>query len=369
LKKKMILVLFLFLALAGLLVLFLSGKKFGHLPTGARLVRIERSPHYQSGRFKNLIPTPTRTEGVTNFRLFWDYLFGRHERLRPAGPVLSQKTNLMALSLAENVLVWFGHSSCFIQAEGQRWLIDPVFSPSASPFFFAIRAFAGSNCYRAGDLPEIDYLLLSHDHWDHLDYPTIMRLKFKVKSIICGLGVGAHLERWGFRPEQIIETDWNETTELGGGVRVHTQTARHFSGRGLHFNRTLWVSYVIETSRRRLYFGGDSGYGPHFMEIGARFGPFDLTILENGQYDANWKDIHMSPEEVLLAAADLRAVRLLPVHSGKFCISNHPWDEPLKRISTLSREEGIYLVTPRIGEQVNLDDIGQKWSAWWEEVQ
>ena len=183
------------------------------------------------------------------------------------------------------------------------------------------------------------------------------------------MGVGAHFEAWGFASETILEMDWNETIELDNDIILNTTSARHFSGRGFKRNNTLWLSFILQTENHNLFLGGDSGYDTHFREIGDKFGPFDLAILENGQYNLAWHYIHMLPEEVLKAAQDLRAKRLFPVHSGKFALALHTWDEPLKKLAALNESVNIPLVTPKIGEVVYIGDFSQKYSEWWSEIQ
>jgi L-ascorbate metabolism protein UlaG (beta-lactamase superfamily) len=241
-------------------------------------------------------------------------------------------------------------------------------SGGASPLSFTTRAFKGTDAYTVDDIPEIDYLFISHDHWDHTDHATLVKLKPKIKQVICGLGTGEHLEHWGYDVNKIVEMDWNEETTLDSGFVAHTVPARHFSGRAFQRNKSLWVSYVLHTPSLKIFIGGDSGYDTHFLEIGNNFGPFDLVILENGQYDKSWKYIHMMPEEVLQAAKDLRAKSLFPVHSAKFALANHAWDEPLKRITLLNSGLNMPLVTPLIGEPVNLADSTQRFSSWWEGI-
>jgi L-ascorbate metabolism protein UlaG (beta-lactamase superfamily) len=258
-----------------------------------------------------------------------------------------------------------GHSSYFIQLDGVKILVDPVFSGNASPVSFTTKAYAGSDVYTPEDMPAIDYLFITHDHWDHLDYPTMRRLRNKVKKVICGLGVGAHLERWGYASESIIEQDWYESFKPKAGWEIHALPARHFSGRVIKRNQTLWVSFALISPVARIYMGGDSGYGKHFLDIGERYGPFDLAILENGQYDVRWKYIHMLPGEQLQAAKALRAYTLLPVHSSKFTLATHDWDEPLKKIVE-NQEKSVRVITPMIGEKVNLDDRQQTFKRWWE---
>lgn len=197
-----------------------------------------------------------------------------------------------------------------------------------------------------------------------MDYQTLRKLKPRTGKIITGLGTGAHLERWGFSPDQLIEKDWNESADLGDGFIVNTTPARHFSGRGFKRQQALWLSFVLQTPRHKIFLGGDSGYDTHFKKIGEEHGPFDLAILECGQYNKSWKHIHMMPEELIQAAHDLRAEKLLPVHWGKFTLSTHDWDEPIKRVSAAAKAAALPLLTPRIGEPVYLDEANG-FSEWW----
>lgn len=355
---------FLFILVIAIIV-FVRQAKFGKNPSGERLRKIISSPNFKNGKFQNQSHTPTLTEGHSFMETLYEFLFKRNPNRIPPGNIPSVKTDLLNLPPDSDVLVWFGHSSYFIQLDGKRMLIDPVFSGNASPIAGSNKAFKGADRYSVEDLPEIDYLFITHDHYDHIDYETVIRLKSKVRKVITGLGVGAHFEHWNYAPSDIIERDWNELIVLDNGFTVHTVPARHFSGRGFTRNNTLWLSFVLQSPTMKLYLGGDSGYDSHFAEIGQRFGPFDLAILDNGQYDEKWKYIHMRPFEVLQAGKDLKAKRIFPVHSGKFAMSNHAWDEPLKKVTELNKELNIPLLTPRIGEQVNLKEQEQIFSQWW----
>lgn len=360
------------LAIIGLLAisvfLFMQQAKFGKIPSGERLERIKKSPHYKDGSFQNLSITPDLAEGVTYYSVMKEFIFGKKVRLKPIDEIPHIKIDLLKLNPDENILVWFGHSSYFMQLDGKTILVDPVFSGAASPIKATTRAFRGTDAYIVGDFPAIDYLFISHDHWDHLDYETIMALKSKVKKVICGLGTGEHFESWGFDMNNVIEKDWNEKIDLADGFTAYTTPARHFSGRGFLRNRALWTSFVLQTPTNKIYIGGDSGYDTHFAEIGKMYGGFDLAILENGQYDKSWKYIHMMPEEVVQAAKDLKAKRLFPVHSSKFTLGNHPWDEPLNRVSAAAEKENFPIITPIIGQKVNLKDSTQVFTKWWNNV-
>jgi len=354
--------------LAGIVFLFLQQPKFGRRPTGGRLQRISRSKNFGNGKFNNLSHTPDLTEGVSYYSVMKEFFFNKSKNRKPSAVLPSVKTDLLKLDPKKNVLVWFGHSSYFIQLDGKKILVDPVFSGAASPIKSTTKSFVGSDIYTTDDIPEIDFLFLSHDHWDHLDYETITKLKPKIKKIICSLGTGEHLERWGFNENKIIEKDWEEEVSLEKGFEATVTPARHFSGRGLRRNKSLWASFVLITPTMKIFIGGDSGYGDHFAEIGNKYGPFDLAILECGQYDKNWKYIHMMPEETVMAALDLKAKKLLPAHWAKFALANHDWDDPIKRVVYAAKEKGIPLLRPMIGEEVNLNEGDQVFDAWWNKV-
>jgi L-ascorbate metabolism protein UlaG (beta-lactamase superfamily) len=342
--------------------------KFGKIPDGERLKRIELSPNYIDGEFRNLESTEVLTGNKNHLSMMFEFLFAKRERLRPSAKLPTVKTDLKALDANTDLVVWFGHSSIFLQINGHRILIDPVFGDNAAPFFFLNKAFEGEYSFTIQDLPEIDYLIISHDHWDHLEYRTMAALQAKVKSVVCPLGVGSHLEYWGFDPKRIHEGDWNDSVKLASSLTVHILPARHFSGRFLKRNKTLWAAYMLETPDRRIFFSGDTGYGRHFSEIGRKFGEVDLAILENGQYDPNWANIHMFPEDTARAAEDLKAKAVLPIHLGRFSISNHTWDDPFRRIYSASLDKNFRLLTPLTGEVVYLDDADRKYERWWERI-
>lgn len=344
---------------------FMKSPKFGSKPSEKQLAELKKSTQYFNGAFNNQSHTPALTEGVSMLEVLREFFFKKEPRRKPKQALPTVKTNLLPQAKNQDILIWFGHSSYFMQIDGKTVLVDPVFSGAASPLSFTTKAFQGTDIYGVDDLPHIDYLFISHDHWDHMDYETLLGLKSKVGQIICGLGTGAHLVSWGFNPDLIKELDWNEPFFLENSFEVHSIPGRHFSGRGFKRNQTLWTSFVLKTPTYNLFLGGDSGYDTHFKEAGEKFGPFDLAILENGQYDKSWKYIHMHPDEVLQAAKDLKANRLLPVHSCKFALANHAWDEPLKQITKLHTSKALQLITPKIGEQVNLKDLEQVFSQWW----
>lgn len=346
-------------------LLYMQQDKFGKAPDGARLERIKRSPHYKNGKFQNLSKTPTLAAGHNYLGVLYEVYIKNKPGHKPADIIPSVKTDLLSLPPDKDVLVWFGHSSYFIQIDGKRILVDPVLSGNASPVPRTVRSFNGTDIYTVADLPDIDYLFISHDHYDHVDHETLIALKDKTKKVICGLGVGAHFEHWGYDSSKIIERDWNEQVTLDSGFTVFVEPARHFSGRGFATNNTLWASYLLQTPGMKIYIGGDSGYDTHYAAIGNKHGPIDLAILDNGQYNEAWRYIHNLPEDVLKAAQDLKAKRILPVHSSKFALGSHAWDEPLTKITELNTSYNIPLITPMIGEAVHLKDTAQQFRQWW----
>ncbi|HDS1530767.1 TPA: MBL fold metallo-hydrolase [Stenotrophomonas maltophilia] len=345
---------------------YLQQPVFGALPGGERLARIERSPHHADGVFRNQIDTPMKTTDESEWSMWIGTLFGEKGQTRPPGAVPVVKSDLKALDRAQDLVVWLGHSSYFVQLGGQRLLIDPVFSANAAPIPGANEAFQGTNLYTADDMPEIDALLISHDHYDHLDYPTVRALQPKVRQVIVGLGVGAHFERWGYDMSHVREADWNEVVALTPQVQVHVTPARHYSGRTFTRDQSLWVGFALVSPERRFFFSGDSGYGPHFSDIGQRLGPFDLAALDAGQYDPRWANVHMNPEQAPQAAEDLRARVLMQAHVGRFSIAPHDWDDPFKRLAAASQGHSYALWTPEIGQPVYLDGRAQSFAAWWE---
>ncbi|HYE55118.1 MAG TPA: MBL fold metallo-hydrolase [Chitinophagaceae bacterium] len=349
------------------MILYMRQAKFGRAPRGNRLEQFKNSKQFRDGKFHNSSVTPQLVEGYSLAGIIYKQFFKKEPRRRPSQDIPVVKIDLLQIPAQEDVLVWFGHSSYFIQIIGKKILVDPVFSGNASPLKGTNRSFKGTDIYTVRDLPQIDYLFITHDHYDHLDYETLLELKGKVKTVICSLGVSSHLEYWGYDPSMIMEGDWHSTMEPERGFVVTVLPSRHFSGRDFSRNTTLWCSFMLQTPVMTIYMGGDSGYDSHFAEIGKRFGPIDLAILDNGQYNEAWRYIHAMPEEVLQAASDLQAKRLFPVHSCKFAMANHSWDEPLSRITALNGT-GIPLITPMIGEKVYLKNEHQQFKRWWEGI-
>lgn len=263
-------------------------------------------------------------------------------------------------------VVWFGHSTLFVEIEEKKLLLDPTFANSPSPFpLFGGRRFSKGLPIEPDKLPFIDVVLLSHDHYDHMDYHSIMQLKDKTGLFCVPFGVGRRLAKWGIAPEKIREFEWWHQLDFARMTLACTP-ARHFSGRGvLDRNKTLWCSWAIVGQQTKVYFSGDGGYGPHFAEIGKKYGPFDLTFMECGQYDKRWSDIHMMPEETLQAHLDVKGRMMIPIHWAAFSLAFHGWTEPIERIIKAAKERNVAISTPRIGEVVHIGAAEYPKSIWW----
>jgi L-ascorbate metabolism protein UlaG (beta-lactamase superfamily) len=345
-------------------ILFMQQKSFGKLPSGDILKRIEKSTHYKDGAFINIEETDIVAKDASYWSMALKYFETSVDR-EPLKELPHVKTDLKNLSDRPN-MIWFGHSSFLISVSGKKVLADPVFSERASPVQYAgPKAYPGTMVYHESDLPDLDVIVISHDHYDHLDYHTITNLAQRTKAFVVPLGVGQHLLHWGVPKEKIYEFDWWEGGQVAPGVDITCTPARHFSGRGFTKNRTLWASFVLKIGGLTIFIGGDSGYDQSFKKIGDTFGPFDIVMLECGQYDVQWPSIHMMPEQTIQASIDLKAKVLLPVHWGKFTLALHPWRDPIRRATVEAEKRDVKMTTPLIGEPVY---IGESFPAmkWWE---
>lgn len=338
-------------------------KTFGQKPKGLSLQRILQSPHFNNGSFQNIVPTEINPRKTSIVKTSFEFFTGSQKTM-PTKPLPHVKTDLRALPDTAPTVVWFGHSSYLLKYQGRTILVDPVFSGYSSPVPLFVKAFPGTDAYRVEDLPEIDLLVITHDHYDHLDYETALALKSKVKQVCTTLGVAAHLEYWGYPSEIITELDWWESHEFAAELKITATPARHFSGRALVRSRTLWASFVVAWGSYKIFLGGDSGYDSQFKKIGEHFGPFDWAFLECGQYNEGWPLIHMFPERTANAAADLQAKVLMPVHWGKFALSLHPWNESVRRLLAAVKDQKMAI--PKIGQPVTFGgDLPM--TPWWED--
>lgn len=357
---------YIFLVLVVLVVLFgiyvLNLPVFGGKLGGERLKRIINLPNYNGKAIANLTITPSIAADANYWTLILKMLTG-NENAAPKQPlphILSDFSSSEPLKIT-----WFGHSSYLVQVDNKNILVDPVFSQRTSPFqFLGTKNFEGTDFIKPEDFPQLDIVLITHDHYDHLDYNTILKLKDKTRHFVTSLGVGAHLERWGVPSNCITELAWGENYITNQSLTFTATPARHFSGRKFTRNQTLWSSFVLKTGQYTVYLGGDSGYDNHFKQIGATYGPFDLAILECGQYNKMWPFIHMLPKEVVQACLDLNAKKLLPVHWGKYKLALHNWDEPIIEVVKSAQECDLDIITPKLGEAFTLkNELPNK--QWW----
>ena len=344
---------------------FLKSARFGAIPDST--AAFKTCPHFYDGVFHNTLPTPVLTDNSSFIGAFAKSFLTEKIDPEPTRDLPTVKIDLETLNRQIDTVIWLGHSSFFIQLSGKRILIDPVLSDHAAPVSFSTRAFKGTNIYHPSEFPTVDLLIVSHDHWDHLDYPTINSLRHKIKEIVCPLGTDAHFLRWGFQPEHLHPLDWNQSYIVSENLTVTALEARHYSGRSLDQNKSFWASFLLQRPDYKIFFSGDSGFGPHFKEIGNRYGAVDLALLDSGQYNERWRYIHMNPDEALQAAKDLRAQNFIPAHIGKFCISMHPWYEPFDRLKIGALKNGVRLITPKIGQPLELTKQIPLQPVWWEE--
>jgi len=317
-------------------------------------------------QYANQIPTTLAGDFKTSLSILRDFMKKSPNR-KPA-------RSLPLVPLAERFqdaganVTWFGHSALLVEIDGKRLLVDPMFGRNPSPFpQIGGKRYSDRLPLEIAHWSEIDAVLLTHDHYDHLDYPTIRQLHHKVRRFITPLGVGAHLKRWGVAAEKITEHAWWEEVVFEG-LTLACTPARHFSGRSLSDrNSTLWCSWVVQGQDVTIYCSGDSGYGPHFAEIGAKYGPFDLTLMECGQYEERWADIHMFPEETVQAHRDLRGRAMIPIHWAAFTLALHDWTDSVERVTRAAEEQGVTVYTPLIGETVRVGAESGPTTPWWRE--
>ncbi|KRE53602.1 hypothetical protein ASG81_02255 [Paenibacillus sp. Soil522] len=339
---------------------------FGASPTKERREQLSRSRHYAKSKFVNLIPTVMETTAVEKLKLLVQFMKGNPQG-RPGKPVVIEPLSKVYFGQGQQPkLTWFGHSAALLQLDGKTLLLDPMFGRAPSPFpLIGGKRFSDKLPFEIEQLPEVDAVLISHDHYDHLDYGSIVKLKDKVKQFFVPLGVAPHLVKWGIDPAKIEEHDWWEEFSYQG-LQLACTPARHFSGRSLtDRDATLWCSWVIHGRAAKIFFSGDSGYGPHFKEIGDKYGPFDLTLMECGQYDERWAAIHMMPEETVQAHLDVRGKVMIPIHWGAFTLALHDWTDPVERAVKAAKERNAMISTPKIGETVFIRAAAYPASLWW----
>jgi len=356
------------LALAAAVMIILCCVPAFGANTYLRRTRAYSSPNYRRGKFVNLKPARKQSGGNLVGALLSGRL-KRHPHYRPKHPLRVDRLDKSCLHTGQrSQVIWLGHSTLLLQMAGKLLLLDPMLGRIASPLPpLGSHRFSRTLPIHTKDLPFLDAVLVSHDHYDHLDYGTIKKLSNRVGQFFVPLGVGSHLERWGIPREKIRECDWWDEVEYGP-LRFCCTPARHFSGRTLNDrNSTLWCSWAIIGPEARIFFSGDGGYGPHFKMIGDKYGPFDLTLMECGQYNELWSAIHMMPEQTVAAHMDLRGRVLLPIHWAAFTLAPHSWTDPIERATRAAARNNQQVTTPRIGQPVIIGDPDYPRSAWWRE--
>ena len=356
---------------ACLAIALLSCAPLGTRPSDEDVERFATSQHYnvEKKQFENRLPNVMeamnrRVYSMDSFKAWMD----GPEQGRPPGLLPTQQADTEAFSAPDESLkiIWLGHSSFLLNMAGRIILVDPIFSQAASPISLFVRRFQEPPIPLKA-LPRIDFILISHDHYDHLDMETIEFFVERETRFIVPLGVKNHLTGWGIDAERVTEMDWWETAVFPEVTFIATP-AQHFSGRdGIHPNETLWASWVVHSAEHKIYFSGDSGYDQHFRTIGDRYGPFDVVFLDSGQYNERWREVHMLPREAMQAAHDLRATYHFPVHWGMFELALHDWDDPIRRLTQLSDDSSVPLLAPQLGEMVQLPGKLRS-EAWWTTV-
>ena len=357
--------------IAILIILFLSimtflktSPQFGASPADAHLEKISKSKNYGSNQFINLIPTSMDMNFRNGMGVMYSWMFenGGREPDKALPTQFKNNSNHIPDSLSR--ITWYGHSAILLEIDGKKILIDPMLGKSASPVPFMTNRFRYDVPIDLELIPHIDAVILSHDHYDHLDYPSIIKLKDRIDHFYTPLGVGSHLKRWGVEDLKITELDWWESTTIDQ-IQIVATPARHFSGRGLSDrNKTLWASWIVIGENEKIFFSGDSGYGPHFKEIGDKYGPFDFAMMECGQYNHQWEAIHMMPEQTIQASMDVNAKIMMPIHWSAFNLSLHTWTDPVERALKAAQLHDVNMITPQIGYRFSPTLMGES-KIWW----
>jgi L-ascorbate metabolism protein UlaG (beta-lactamase superfamily) len=336
----------------------------GARATGAAARRIEASPQWRDGRFRNTVPSTTLPPGSGPALL--RQALRRDQRRTPRQPIPVVPVD--ATPVLDGVhLTWYGHASVLVEIEGHRVLFDPVWSERCSPTRLVGPRRLHEPPLAVADLPELSAVVISHDHYDHLDMDTVIELTRRQRMpFVVPLGIGAHLRRWGVPEERIVELDWEEPAQVGA-LRLTATAARHFSGRGLTRDRTLWASWVVAGPTRRVFYTGDTGYFDGFARIGAEHGPFDASLVQCGAYGEQWPDIHMTPEDAVSAHVDVHGGLLVPVHWCTFVLAFHPWADPVERLWREAKAREVPIAVPRPGQRIDVDNPPEV-DDWWSTV-
>lgn len=345
-----------------------TSPEFGGKPDKAKREIYKKSTHYEDGKFVNLVETSMDMSFGSIVETLSEFIKGNpNGRPNESLPIIEHDSLEIAQNKSKSRLIWFGHSAFLLQMDGKNILIDPMLGkvPAPSPLLGGKR-YSNKLAIEINELPQIDAIIISHDHFDHLDYGSIKKLKNKTKDFYVPLGVGAHLLAWEIDSNRIHELNWWDKTTIGN-IQLVFSPSRHFSGRGiLDRNTTLWGSWILKGESDNIYFSGDGGYGDHFKEIGEKYGPFDFAMMECGQYNEKWQQIHMLPEETAQAAVDVQAKVMMPIHWAAFTLALHDWNEPAIRVSKKAKELNIPILIPKIGASIWLNQIEFQQENWWE---
>lgn len=366
--KTTIIILSILALLVVAVVAVLQHPAFGRRVSAERKARIEASPNYRDGMFRNRQPTPQFTGNRSSLKTLWTMLMRRDNNRVPMEPIPAVKTDLMNLPTGQDWIVWFGHSSYLFCLGGKRFLVDPLLRMEF-PASLMLKPFKGTDIYSPDDMPDIDCLIVTHEHWDHLDYAALRDLRGKVAHVICPLGVGEYLEYWKYDPAIIHEMDWYESLSVASsddlsaersvndsglsgeaGLKVTCLPTRHFSNRLLRGrDQTLWAAFMVEAGGRKVYIGGDGGYDDRFLEVRKQFGHIDLAVMENGQYNPNWAYVHLLPHDLEQAVLDMQPAQVVTVHHDKFALSTHAWSDPDSVARSIADRHPVRILDQPIG--------------------
>jgi len=347
-------------------VVVLSGcAAIGQTPSGERQARIEQSSQWDGDQFRDVMP---RID-PNLWSVVFAYLTEENDNMEPKAelPIMERQAAELAQLPQDGLrITWFGHSTLLVEIDGYRVLIDPIWGERASPVSWAGPKRFHRPPMALQDLPKLDAVILSHDHYDHLDYPTILELAKSNVMFIMPLGVGSHLEYWGVAPDRIVELEWWESFALGK-LKLVATPARHFSGRAMNRNQTLWAGWAFHSTEHRIWYSGDTAMFDGIREIGEKLGPFDVTIVEIGAYNQHWADVHMGPEQAVQAHRMARGKLMIPVHWGTFQLALHNWTAPIERVIAAAERCAVDVATPHIGESL-VPGSGQTFARWWPQL-
>ena len=361
---------------ASVLAMLMGCDQVGQNPKDVHLKIIQSSPNYDMASKKFVNRRPNIMENMGDDSSFWDDPMGRlrnnfffnSNETSPSQLIPEDRSGVPAdfADSSDTVkFIWLGHSTFLLSINNKIVLVDPVFSNAASPFSFLVKRFQPP-VINLNELPDLDYILISHDHYDHLDMETIIKLKDDDVTFVTPLGVSSHLRRWGVDSDKVVELDWWDEIDFDGVTFICTP-AQHFSGRMALFStmKTLWASWIVKGGGKSVYYSGDSGYDVHYKDIGDRYGAFDIVFMDSGQYNERWAAVHNMPDQVIQGFLDLQGKHLVPVHWGMFTLSVHNWYDPPTEITKLAKPYNISVMTPLMGQTVRLDNPGI-FERWWE---